>query len=434
MIKAILFFVLGFIAGISGLVPLPSWRQAGASSNEVQYTSALEDLQKDTTFDITAYPAIKNDASLSIITISESVNDELFVYVYQPSSKYQASSLMMSTNENNIDTYQNYTLSYLSGEGVFQKYKVEDFNLPDKEDRVYEISSILRPFEEGIDTPAAEGQTISEVPYAVGKRFTINADGMSATDIELITVTDKYVGFSRYKEGYNYISASDIHFVAFSTDKKIDDLLEADIYYQQQHYSYAYHTNGQGGVFVDKENYGSIEDKYAKLKKGDEFVWYETGGFWGTETTETTFPVILSSKDFIESEEFSNTYNAGIFNLTGFNSISAKEKDALSSKSWVVRFAQTSYEENFHFGKDVSRCDGEWDIVSNVSILRLTFETGGEIFNLGVVDNKQTGSQTPLKKGCQVADWKNSIVIAIFIAFAVVGLISIWRKKDERNK
>ena len=46
-------------------------------------------------------------------------------------------------------------------------------------------------------------------------------------DIETITITDKFVGFVRYKDGFKlYVGACDSHFVAFNTDKPIDKLLE----------------------------------------------------------------------------------------------------------------------------------------------------------------------------------------------------------------
>ena len=41
-------------------------------------------------------------------------------------------------------------------------------------------------------------------------------------DIETITITDKFVGFVRYKDGFKlYVGACDSHFVAFNTDKPI---------------------------------------------------------------------------------------------------------------------------------------------------------------------------------------------------------------------
>ena len=238
MIKKFLAGLFCLLSTITGIVPAGAAVASAAETPEIEYTSVLDDLQQDENFDVTSYPYITEDYSLQVITIAESVNDELFVYVYQPAGPaitLEAASINISTDAENVDTYHNYTLSTLSIAGVFQKYKVNDFSLPENEERVYEISSILRPFNEKIDKAPAEGQTIDEVSYAVGKRFKINDDGMSVVDVELITVTDKYVGFMRYSTPNIFArTGCDVHFVAFSTDKKIDMLLEADVYYQSQ--------------------------------------------------------------------------------------------------------------------------------------------------------------------------------------------------------
>ena len=54
---------------------------------ESGYSGVLDDLQKDDSFDESHYPAIADDYSLKLIQIAESVDGELFLYVYQPSGK-----------------------------------------------------------------------------------------------------------------------------------------------------------------------------------------------------------------------------------------------------------------------------------------------------------------------------------------------------------
>ena len=78
-------------------------------------------------------------------------------------------------------------------------------------------------------------------------------------DIETIVVTDKFVGFVRYKDGFKlYVGACDSDFVAFNTDKPIDKLLEADVYYTTQSYDWS------SVPFVGvKETFGDKADKYA---------------------------------------------------------------------------------------------------------------------------------------------------------------------------
>lgn len=66
------------------------------------YTDVLADLQKDKNFNINDYPAIENNYSLQVITIAESTDGELFVYVYQPSANVKpltATEINMSLTE-----------------------------------------------------------------------------------------------------------------------------------------------------------------------------------------------------------------------------------------------------------------------------------------------------------------------------------------------
>ena len=75
--------------------------------------SVLTDLQKDTAFNIEDYPVNSKDYSLNVIQIAESIDKELYIYVYQPSGVFGslvASSINISTNDLN---FINYTLCIL---------------------------------------------------------------------------------------------------------------------------------------------------------------------------------------------------------------------------------------------------------------------------------------------------------------------------------
>ena len=59
-------------------------------------TEVLEDLSRDKSFNPDNYPTKTDDYSLQIIQLAESVDKELFAYVYQPSGKakdFKASSI-----------------------------------------------------------------------------------------------------------------------------------------------------------------------------------------------------------------------------------------------------------------------------------------------------------------------------------------------------
>ena len=88
---------------------------------------------------------------------------------------------------------------------------------------------------------------------------------------------------------------------------------------------------------------------------------------------------------------------------------------------WILRFTETDY--TVSTGSVVSMFGTE---VSEVTILRLYFETDGKLYNLGVVDNKTTGSNNPFAD----ADTKLDDFIeemdkwweVILIAFVLLGI------------
>ena len=95
----------------------------------------MEDLKKDTSFNPDNYPTKAGDYSLQVIQLAESVNKELFIYVYQPSGKtknFKASSVNISTTINDSISYLNYKLELLNSNGVFYKYKVSGLTVKDE--------------------------------------------------------------------------------------------------------------------------------------------------------------------------------------------------------------------------------------------------------------------------------------------------------------
>ena len=57
-----------------------------------------------------------------------------------------------------------------------------------------------------------------------------------------------------------------------------------------------------------------------------------------------------------------------------------------------------------------------------MTILRLKFETNGVVYNLGVVDNKQTGSPAPTNKQ---EDWLKKLLTIILIVLLIILLFPI---------
>ena len=384
----ILFFVFIFFAG-GGVATV----YAATSSNTL-YKNVIDDLKKDSGFKSSNYPENAEDYGLQVIQLAESADKELFIYVYQPSGQtknFTACSVNISTTINDNISFINYKLQKLNSNGVFFKYKVSDFTVKTEPTRYYAISSIYRPFDESIDKPASDGNTVTEVNYNVSKQYCfgeINGKPyVNCVDIETIVVTDKFVGFVRYKDGFKlYVGACDSHFVAFNTDKPIDKLLEADVYYTMQKYSWSV-VPLQG----EKETFGEKSENYAYLKYTDKVEHTGGGLFAGTYKWDR----IETTQQFIaENDLTQNVYSGAIIDVSVANKITDEGKAALQGKKWVLRFAETSYSLSGY--PSTGSTFENTTLVGDVTILRLKFETDGITYNLGTIDNKQTGSDKPI--------------------------------------
>ena len=388
--------IFAFVAGVCvmfGVMQTPLISKA----KSVQYTSVSEDLSKDSSFNVANYPSKLNDYSVQIIQLAESVNKELFVYTYQPSGdKVKASSVNISTTINDEISYHNYKLELLNFEGTLFKYKIIGFEVKTDPVRYYVISSIYRPFNASIGDKKSGNNTINEVNYAVNRQYCfgeINGKPyINCIDIETIVVTDKFVGFVRYPDGFKLftgVGACDSHFVAFNTDKKIDKLFEADVYYTTQKVSYDFFT--EDSPFSIKFG-DSKTDNCAYLKYTDK-VEHTGGGFFaGTYKWDR----IQSVDDFIKTEDRTTVYYGAVLNSKVSSKLTDEALNKLKGKKWVLRFTETSYNKAPKSGMGAATYyHAETTMVGNVTILRLKFETDGITYNLGVIDNKQSGSKDP---------------------------------------
>ena len=361
-----------------------------ATAEEITYTEVLTDLQKDSSFNADNYPTKADDYSLQIIQLAESVNKELFVYVYQPSGdKVKASSINISTTINDEISYHNYKLELLNFDGTLFKYKVAGLEVKTVTVRYYAISSVYRPYNADIDDNKSGNNTINEVNYAVNRQYCfgeINGKPyVNCVDIETIVVTDKFVGFVRYKDGFKlYVGACDSHFVAFNTNKPMDKLLEADVYYTTQSYDWS------SVPFVGvKETFGDKADKYAYLKYTDKVEHTGGGLFAGTYKWDR----IQTIDDFIKGENRENIYHGAVLDVKTSSKLTDEALTELKGKKWVLRFAETSYSLSGY--STTGSTFESYTLVGDVTILRLKFETDGITYNLGVIDNKQSGSKDP---------------------------------------
>ena len=376
---------------------LPSISNIAKAENN-KYTTVIQDLFVDSSFKIEDYPTINGDYSLQVIQVAESNEKELFVYVYQPSSyttDLRATSINISQGINENVKYVNYTLEYLSSFETIYKYKVNDLVVKNDALRYYDITSIFRKWSSVLDKETGNDNEVDEVAYDVSKLFTASTVkgevSYSCLESETIEITNKYVDHIRYLNGFwLYYDSCDSHYVAFSTDKQIDKLMEADITYIAD--------TGSESPATGRWTSDKIET-ISKTIYADETVSSDmTGPFGHTYTWNR----IESVSEFIEKEDLKD-----------------ETKKNLENMQWVLRFAETDYMEyngmwNPH--KDMTK-------ISEVTILRLKFETNGLVYNLGVIDNKQSGDEVP---GNNENSWfDNLIKWLIRIALIVLAAILV---------
>ncbi len=377
---------------------------ASSISVDGGYTSVLEDLAQDENFNAEDYPVIANDYSLQVITIAESSDKELFVYVYQPCSNFRklvASYITISNAFHNADYIKLYKLTLLNYEGVFYKYIVNGFSISEDDTRYYDIIDILRPYDSEIDADSGTNNIITNVTYKVAKQFTIGIqDGknmISVTGTDIVEITDKYVGFVRYKDNNapSWINkdSCDNHFVAFSTDKDIDRLFEADVYYTHQSYHYHYELLNVYTTYGEIDDDGDA-DNYSYLNYTEKHSYTGSSGLvWGKNTYD--WQEISSGKNFITDEIRDIVYENSIFNSKVETKLTDEGKANIQNKDWVLCFAQTDYDYDEHYTSAGALINEYKTIIGDVKILRLKFETDSVTYNLGVVDNMQSGDQIP---------------------------------------
>lgn len=364
-----------------------------ARADILGYSDVLADLQLSSSFDKTAYFEDANDTSLQIIQIAESSGNNLFVYTYQPcqnSTYLVASKINMSLTDkmsgevsdssalNDNDKPKLYDLTLINSSGVFCKYKVDNFTVGNESVRYYNIFSIYREFIEGVDGEKANGNIVDYKAFPVGKLYKVetvdNIVKYSCKLTEVVEIINPFVDFLSYYNGATWgnmfglegIEYTDVHYIAFSTNKQIDTLKEVDVTYKTQSY------HGYNNVY----SYGEKSDDQYKTLTGDMGGSTPDSGF---TAQKYSWKCIQRSVDFINS--------------TSLNSDTA---DIVKNSEFVLVFLTTQYSEK----EEWSMMQGHYKIidgtkVSDVSILRLLFETNGKTYNLGVLMDIQEGDNIP---------------------------------------
>jgi len=339
-----------------------------------------------------------------VIRIAESSNDELYIYVYQPCDEEKEIEAVKVVINQTADLEQTtakvYDLQLVSTEGVFDKYLVKGLTvLSSLSLRHYAITSLMREYDKSLGDDEKYGDpswTINYVPEAVAQIWyaRTNADGgreYAYTQDQVVTITDKFNGFIRYSDGFKLweVPYTDSHFIVFTTDHKIEELLSAEVYYSLSAYVYRdYYVDGEDGTVNDET---ISENNYKKLTAEDKGN-NEADGWFGHKYEWERIEELSS---FRNSEDDALTDEAKA-KLTDIQNAAGE------NGAWVLRFIETQYtiEEVLRYNKwgqyfEKHYLETRSTIVSNVAILKLTFRTEGITYTMGVVDTMVTPDTVP---------------------------------------
>ena len=409
-------------------------------------TNVLDDLKKDSNFIESDYKILSvkelneintddnsynNLGFLNVIQIAESSNKRLFIYVYNPTYdtlKFDAKKININTNISE-KKYLPYDLELINSNGVFSKYVVKNFLLPDEEVRMYEISSIYRDYEKSIDGEDNFDETTLLKAETVGQRWTVLTNSNSVNyimkKIDVITITASYYDHIRYITGKGFVSsfpkgdlcgtgifssgtqAVDSHYVVFSTDRQMDELLDADVYftYQCSDMVYIWENFLSGSWhYVEEEGFIHINEfnNNIEIKSGSSF--YDS----------QSLKRILTAKDFLEDSSV---------NLA--DTTKAEINDIISSSNnttWMLRYFESDYQFSSTGGESTSVSD-IYDVdVTSATILRLKFETDGVIYNLGVVDDIKDPGNIPGGNNDINDTTKDTLKLILILVFGLLVL------------
>lgn len=388
------------------------------AEEEVEYTNVLDDLSKDDSFDSTKYPSIDpNDVKESlnndvdsddikffeVIGLAEGYNNELYIYVYNPTRSenfsYNATSILLYSSENaNPKTFTpiEFNLKLLSTSFTLDKYLVEDFKISSESNRYYNLVEINRPFIENFDNKS-ENSEINDISIGIGQQWHCyyynNELIYECGYLETLRLEITYHGSLFFENGFqlkNLLLCKSkrmmSYFVSFNCENYvIEHIYDADVKFN---------------ILYCEEYEVFDDDEITSIPNGT--ILYPNG--------ETPIPKDLTLNDtdtvtFDGKGLFSKTYNWNrissskdfISNFEKQGGVFAEEcKTVLNNSEWVFAYFETEHEllevydhteymniEHYNLHK--------YNKVSSFDILRISFiDINGKYYNLGVVADKTT--------------------------------------------
>lgn len=414
----------------------PASTIATAEEDTPGVSGVMADLQQDATFNAEDYPEktleelrAAQEEYLQLIKIGESVNGGLYLYVYQPSdstTEMTATMVNMSLTTGEIGA-RIYPLQLVSTEGVFDKYLVEGLQVLDFEVRNYNITSLYRPWMKGVDSGTGNDNTDSSMAIPVGQTwYARNTDDgaieYAYTYDDVVTITSEWHGEIDYEDGMTGVleyANTTSHFIAFTTDYKIEELLSAEITYNLRWVDSEFCMGCLTYKTNEVKDYGR---QYVKIYASD----MDTNNPHGwVQSPKYVWKQINTIDGFLSAEEDNLSTSAK-------NELGRIKEEAGDNGAFVLRFLSTEYISSTSFHLEW------WDSVlnhmvlrsksyevSDVMIIRLTFKMQGVPYTLGVVDTATSsdGVVDGGNTGATGTDTAETLIGKVTQLIRAVGLI-----------
>ena len=439
-------------------------------------TSVVEDLKVLDKYDEKYITSTKN----SFITFTQAFDSKsiLHSYVYLNYIGNSASilesqlfaSISTSIDEAN-NSFKMYKLSLISydNNSSFKKYEVKGLDNLTDETRRYEFEYIYyqNPFGKDLQKLLVFGQKHPIYYFHGASNESIES---YVQEFKKITITDKQVAFFCYGDSMTFFGKdtglmqgrniyTDAWFVFFNTDYKIDNLISIDISYVQIDFCVGSYSENTKMDYVFTEEWvnnfvnnppsaynGSAYDGDFKVKYDDvKTVTIKPGT---KEVDETQYGWFNAHKTTYETLD----------NIMDLRKYKAQDEDTFvftdyaDTYTWGVHFNDThkSFEQ-----KGANQVAGlvTGSIVTEVTILKLTFETDYKVKTLLAIDtpsksedNQGNIAETPKSDDLNINDYlknlrdlvkKNNdikIVSLILLIVLCVWLFSFIFGKVERLK
>ncbi|MDE5563214.1 MAG: hypothetical protein K2J01_06710 [Clostridiales bacterium] len=342
------------------LMLVSGWFISPAFADTERYTGVLDDLHKDSTFSVDEWIDKSKHKVTEVMQIAISSDKELFIYVHQVGDirdfTYVVMNIALFSTE--LD-FKSYELEKVDWNGKFFKYKVIDFKVADSDIQKYCISRLDYP----VDSKPNGSQVVTYDSVSIGQIWTVTQINdkyeYSYTYFDTIVVMDKFVGFDYSTVlpiGWaGYKSQTNTFYIAFDTDIKMSNLLEAQIEYKQS-YIDGSNVSGVKNVVVQCDN----EISYSR----DVYKHWLVDWPAGTE--------FKSYKAISTPAEFSKNFG-----------ITVPKKENGKDYEWVVVFYNETKTSGYPGNIKM------WTLKPlDTTILRLKFEKDGVTYNLGTIDNR----------------------------------------------